>query len=412
MPYIMRMYDQLEPNDVWIADNHTLDIQSLDENGTIHRLYLTAFLDAKSGVITGWNVTESPDSQSTILALRHGILRFGIPKAVYFDNGREFLTHDVGGKGHRTRKSDQNRPEPPTILQRLGIEMHNAIVRNAKAKPIERTFYTVKSQFSKSFSGFCGGTILERPESLKRRIKNKKLPQDYEVRSYLNDWIDGEYNLEEYGGSEAKYRGMSRLDVWNGAIRSVRKAAEAELNLMLMRSTRTQKIKRNGVYITFAGEKIWYMKPEETILRLGEEVYVRYDPADLKTVRLYNTKDQYLFTWELADALMLDYLTSDKVEIANAEQTIRHTRTFVRNQAKGITADLTNAQRIDYLDATIRRAGEARKKHFQIRMPKTIEPVRAGEPLEENRMVSGSEFLPVSIDLKKMQKNAKKRKEE
>lgn len=109
---------------------------------------------------------------------------------------------------------------------------------------------------------------------------------------------------------------------------------------------------------------------------------------------------------------MLDYLTSDKVEIANAEQTIRHTRTFVRNQAKGITADLTNAQRIDYLDATIRRAGEARKKHFQIRMPKTIEPVRAGEPLEENHMVSGSEFLPVSIDLKKMQKNAKKRKEE
>ena len=181
---------------------------------------------------------------------------------------------------------------------------------------------------------------------------------------------------------------------------------------MLMRSTRTQKIKRNGVYITFAGEKIWYMKPEETILHLGEEVYVRYDPADLKTVRLYNTKDQYLFTWELADALMLDYLTSDKMEIANAEQTIRHTRTFVRNQAKGITADLTNAQRIDYLDATIRRAGEARKKHFQIRMPKTIEPVRAGEPLEESRMVSGSEFLPVSIDLKKMQQNAKKRKEE
>ena len=71
------------------------------------------------------------------------------------------------------------------------------------------------------------------------------------------------------------------------------------------------------------------MKPEETILRLGEEVYVRYDPADLKTFRLYNTKDQYLFTWELADALMLDYLTSDKVEIANAEQTIRLILNFI-----------------------------------------------------------------------------------
>ena len=102
LPYIMRMYDNLKANDCWIADNHTFDIQSYDENGNIHRLYLTAFLDAKSGVMTGWNITESPDSQSTILALRHGIIRFGVPKCIYVDNGREFLTHDIGGKGHRT----------------------------------------------------------------------------------------------------------------------------------------------------------------------------------------------------------------------------------------------------------------------------------------------------------------------
>ena len=84
MPYIIRMYDQLEPNDVWIADNHTLDIQSLDEHGTIHRLYLTAFLDAKSGVITGWNITESqfpvhdPGTAARHSAVRHpesGVLR-------------------------------------------------------------------------------------------------------------------------------------------------------------------------------------------------------------------------------------------------------------------------------------------------------------------------------------------------
>ena len=56
-PYISRMYDGLHANDVWIADNHTFDIQSYDEdNGTIHRLYLTAFLDAKSGVLVGWNM--------------------------------------------------------------------------------------------------------------------------------------------------------------------------------------------------------------------------------------------------------------------------------------------------------------------------------------------------------------------
>ena len=160
MPYIMRMYDDLKPNDVWIADNHTLDIQTVDSSGERHRLYLTAFQDAKSGVIVGWNITETVDSQSTILALRHGILRFGIPKAVYFDNGHEFTTFDLGGKGNRKRKSDAEKNSPTTILNRLQIEVHNAIVCNAKAKPIERTFRTVKEHFSRATAGFCGGNAV------------------------------------------------------------------------------------------------------------------------------------------------------------------------------------------------------------------------------------------------------------
>ncbi|MDE6540026.1 MAG: integrase, partial [Ruminococcus sp.] len=235
-PYIMRMYDNLEANDCWIADNHTFDIQSYDDNSNVHRLYLTAFLDAKSGVMTGWNITESPDSQSTILALRHGIMRFGVPKCIYVDNGREFLTHDIGGKGHRTHgKKNDLQTEPPTILKRLGIEMRNAIVRNAKAKPIERTFYTVKNQFSKLWDGYCGGTILERPESLKRRIKDGKLPCDYEIREVFEKWIDNEYNSQNYGGSENCYKELSRLDVWNKTCSEIRKAPESALNLMLMR---------------------------------------------------------------------------------------------------------------------------------------------------------------------------------
>jgi len=56
-----------------------------------------------SCVLVGWNLTEQPDSHSTLLALRHAIKRFGVPKSVYFDNGSEFLTHDIGGRGHRAR---------------------------------------------------------------------------------------------------------------------------------------------------------------------------------------------------------------------------------------------------------------------------------------------------------------------
>ena len=151
IPYIERLYDDLQANDVWIADNHTFDFITYCENNAqkTHRMYLTAFLDAKSGVLVGWNLTEQPDSHSTLLALRHAIKRFGVPKSVYFDNGSEFLTHDIGGRGHRKRKTWNAEDIPPTILQLLDITMHNAIVRNAKAKPIERTFGTLKNHISR-----------------------------------------------------------------------------------------------------------------------------------------------------------------------------------------------------------------------------------------------------------------------
>ncbi|MCM1227887.1 MAG: Mu transposase C-terminal domain-containing protein [Clostridium sp.] len=411
MPYIVRLYDKLEANDCWIADNHTLDIQSINDNGSIHRLHLTAFLDAKSGVLVGWNITDTPTSWSTILALRNGIKRFGIPKSVYFDNGREFLTHDIGGNGNRTKK---NTPavNPLTILQRLGIEMHDALVRNAKAKPIERTFGTVKSQFSKTFSGYCGGTIFERPESLKRRIKNGDLPMDHEIRVFIDAWIDGDYNLQPYGGAEPKYKGMTRIDVWNKSIRQVRLADEAELNLMLMRSTRFQKIKRNGVYVDIFGERLWYMDTKETVMNLDKVVGVRFDPADLSRVRIYDENDRYLFTWKLADILLVDYIESVKERISDAQERVRSVGKFVKEQSAGITANLTNEQKITMLDMSMRRNCKNAKEQFQIKMPTNIIPVKANEPTDnEVKKAAGAEHA-VLIDLNKMEKNYFKRKDD
>lgn len=411
LPYMIRLYDKLEANDCWIADNHTLDIQSISDENTVHRLYLTAFLDAKSGVLVGWNITETPNSQSTLLALRHGINRFGIPKCVYFDNGREFLTHDVAGMGHRKKKNIAD--DPPTIIQRLGIEMKNALVRNAKAKPIERTFGTVKSQFSKVFSGYCGGTILERPESLKRRIKSGEIPRDYEIRDFLDIWIDGDYNLQQYGGAEPGYKGMTRLDVWNRSCKSVRKANPEELNLMMMRSTRFQKIKRNGVYVEMFGEKLWYMDMKQTVSNLEKEVYVRYDPADLSHVRIYDKDDKYLYTWKLADQLLSEYIAEKKEEISDKQKYIRTVGKFVKEQANGISASLNNEQRITMLDLSVRKAYKKREELFRINMPTNIIPIKANEPEQEDikQAVGAESAVIVDINLKRMERNSLKRKE-
>lgn len=410
-PYIMRMYENLEANDCWIADNHTFDVISLDGE-TKHRLYLTAFTDAKSGVMTGWNITDAPCAQSTILALRHGIMRFGIPKCIYVDNGREFLNISFGGRGHRSRKSMADQPEPPAILKRLGIEMRNAIARNARAKPIERTFRTVKEQFSKLFSGFCGGTILERPESLKHRIKNGGIPRDYEIRDIFDSWIDGEYNCQNYGGSERCFKSVSRIDVWNNTISEIRRANPADLNLMLMCTTRAQKIKRNGVYITIGGEKYWYMNTEETVMNLQHEVFVRYDPADLRSVRIYDAAtDKFMFEWQLADTLMLDYLEDIQENVASGQEKIRMTKKFVKEQAAGITANLSNEQRITMIEMTVNKARRNKEEKFKIQMPNKIIPIVANEEPINERQAVGADSEAVLIDLRKIKRNAAKRKE-
>ena len=407
-PYIVRWYDDLNANDCWIADNHTIDVQSIDDKDKQHRLYLTGFLDAKSGVLVGYNITDTPSSQSTILALRNGIRKHGIPKVIYVDNGREFLTRDVGGLGHRTRKSSLAEFQPPPIFARLGIEMRNAIVRNARAKPIERTFRTLKEQFSRIFSGFNGGSVTERKESLKNVIKKGLLPRDYVLRDALDEWIDGIYNCEDYGGSEAQYKGMSRIEVWNRSIAEVgmRTATDEDLNLMLARSTRMQKIKRNGVKILLHGEELWYMDPTSTFKMIGQSVYVRYDPADLRYVRLYDEQDRCLCTWGLADYLYRDYLEENPDAVGDAMRILRSVNGYMRDGAAAHLKKLDPAQRIAALDMTVRRAHRNKLEHYKIQKPSNIIPVRANEKQAE--LAAGAEDLATIIDVKRMADNAEK----
>lgn len=316
-----------------MADNHTLDIISQREDGSEgrHRLSLTAFMDARSGVMVGWNLTDNPCSQSTVLALRHGIQRFGIPKVCYFDNGSEFLTHDLAGRGHRSRKSQGLVEDPPPIFTRLGIDLRNAIVRNAKAKPIERTFGTLKGELSRLFETFTGGNIMERPESLKYTLKKGHVPLDGQLRIIISDYIDGVYNVSEYGGAVEADRGKQRIDVWNEHIQEQRRAAPDDLNLLLMRSTRKQKIGRNGVYVTICGEKLFYWD-EHIWQRQGEEVYVRYDPAALDTVRVYEAAtDRLISVLPMARSTMLQFADDSKaIQVAQAD--IRRVKKAVKSK--------------------------------------------------------------------------------
>ena len=407
-PYINRDYSELESNDIWIADNHTLDIISrYDGTDKTHRLSLTAFMDARSGIIVGWNVTDNPCSQSTILALRKAIMRCGVPKKAYFDNGSEFLTHDLAGRGHRRRKSQETPIVSKPVFDRLGIELINALVTNAKAKPIERYFESLKNDISRGFKTFCGGNILERPENLKHVLKSGDVPTDSEVAKIVGELIDNVYNVGIYGGKVTKDKGKRRIDVYNEYRRIVRQPVSPEdLNLMLMRTTAAQKVGRNGVYLTISGEKLEYWD-NETYLLFGQRVYVRYDPEDLREVRLYEADtDRFIRTVPLSKETSIAF-DADREDVALAMSKVREVHKAIRKDYNEYKQRLSPEKRIDMLDMQIRKAHRQRSE-FGINTPKVVIPVSAKDDTAEQKAVVG-EASVVKLDIEMMNKNAANR---
>ena len=334
-PYIQRIYSEMASNEWWIADNHTFDVITQGDNGQRHRLYLTAFFDARSGIFTGCYVTLNPSSQATLIALRKGILKYGIPKNIYVDNGREFLTFDIGGLGHRKKKPKdaQERFEPPPVFERLGIKMTNAIVRNAKAKIIERRFRDVKDHLSRLFDTYTGGNVLEKPERLKGILKNGEIPLDSTFTEAVEELLDWYFNQQPYGGEVVADRGKPRQQVYNENLHTKRVAGAEDLNLMLMRSARPQKVTRRGVHLNIAGQRLDYWNDDMLMNLLGKQVYFRYDPDDLSEVRVYDLQDRYIMTVPVDNTAVLTYGAS-REDVKAAMGKVRRMERLTREALK------------------------------------------------------------------------------
>lgn len=399
-PYIKRTYEDMASNEWWIADNHTFDIISQGENGQRHRLYLTAFFDARSGIFTGCHVTNAPCSQATLIALRKGILKYGIPDNIYVDNGREFLTFDIGGLGHRKKKlkDGAERFEPPPVFARLGIKMTNAIVRNAKAKIIERRFRDIKDQLSRLFETYTGGNVVERPEKLKGVIKNGEIPLDATLIDTVDTLLDWYFNQQPYGGAVSADQGKIRMDVYHEHLYKKRVASPEELSLMLMRSARPQKVTRRGVHLDIAGQRIDYWSDDMLMTLLGKQVYYRYDPDDLSEVRIYDLDDKYIMTVSADNTAVLKYGAS-KDDVKAAMSKVRRMERITKEALK-VSAYPAFGRRTA-LELVMEAAEESKTAYIAPPEPKVLEMQRATEePLL--RAVG-------DISLDKMTKNAERR---
>ena len=407
-PYIRRIYLDMESNDYWIADNHTFDVIVVDKDGKQHRPYLTAFMDARSGIFVGYYITYNPSSQATLYALRRAILKYGIPRNIYVDNGREFLTSDVGGLGHRKKKGKAQEGvelvEPPGVFKRLGIQMTNAIVCNAKAKTIERRFRDVKDHMSRLFDSYTGGNVLEKPERLKKVLKSGGIYTDEQFEQTIETLIEGYFNQQPYDGEVTADKGKTRMEVYNQHIGKRREAVKEDLYLMMLRTTRPHKVGRLGVTVPVAGAKLQYWNDDLLQLQ-GKSVYVRYDPDNLSSVRVYDTEDRFLMEVEMDEKTRMKYGADSE----SVKEGIRMTRNFKKAQKTLIEGMiLPEEERVAAMDLVMLEA--------QRNIAAGLNQAADAKVIELHR-ADGTEKDPLlkqavgGVDLDRMNRNAAKRKD-
>jgi transposase InsO family protein len=143
-PIDRRKFEVELPNDLWQSDS--MHGPKVEVDGRMRKSYLLAFLDDHSRLIPHGQFYLSERLDSYLDALEQALLRRGLPRKLYLDNGPAFRSKHL-----------------EHVTASLGI----ALIHASPYKPqgrgkIERFFRTVRMQF---LSGFKGKSLYELNEA-------------------------------------------------------------------------------------------------------------------------------------------------------------------------------------------------------------------------------------------------------
>lgn len=403
MPYIVRTYEHIESNEFWSSDYHTLDFMVKDDiTGEVYRPYLVVWIDIRSRKMLNIRLRKSADSDGVILSFREAALKWGLPSNVYLDNGREFLVHDFGGRGKR--KTDKNADYGTPILERVGVTMVNAIVKNSKAKVVERCFKQVTSEFAKLFITYCGNRPGNRPERHNDVLKNKdNIPLASEVLEDIKNYIEGWYNLRHSNAEGLK--GLTPNECYANNLFKKRVITEDQANMLLLRSERKQSVERNGVYVTIGDKKVYFYDAEFVSTYQKMKVFVRFDPDELSSARVYDENEKFI--------CVLDRVIEggyEGAENTEAMKKINSDKKKVRKAVKDFMGMKKDIMSVPDLREVVMEI--SRDNIINDRTNYDVDILEGNFTFNEEplKKVAGESADP--IDFNKMIKNAKKRKGE
>jgi len=314
LPPVLRDYSDLAPFEILVGDQHRFDYWVIDDDsGEVFRPEGYFWQDLRTRCFYGGAADNRYDAYLCGLALRMGIRLFGAFSSIYTDNGKPELSRYIMGiladmralglSAERTVDlaadiEDGDETVNPCVI--LPGTHRKAIVKNAKAKMMERTFQSLEALLRDEIRlpGYCkrltdSGEYQEIDQKEAQHLAAAgKLPTFREFVIAMYQAMDRYNNYKTHRGVLREWAWKPRpkaatpMDClkacWLDGWRPRRLSAEAVDLVFLTRVNRGRVVDRGRVLLNNCQYE------HDALVELhGRRVEVRFDPMDPEWVLVF-----------------------------------------------------------------------------------------------------------------------------
>jgi transposase InsO family protein len=230
-----RRFQRKERGDMWQSDiKYALH---LPINGALKQIYLVSFIDDATRYVVHGEFYDSLDQTIVEDCFRKAILKEGLPRRVYFDNGSQY----------KTKWMDR-------ACAILGIKL-------LFAKPYSPESHGKSERFNRTVESFLNEAALNRCGTLD------------DLNRYFKVWLHECYHTRVHGS----LNGMSPEIAYKNSKSPLRFVTPGAIASAFMR-VEQRKVDKSGC-ISFSSKKY-----EVGVLLVGRTVTVAYDPNDIQTL--------------------------------------------------------------------------------------------------------------------------------
>lgn len=359
--------EQAARNELWQADHVELPVfVTVPRRSGWFKPWMTLFEDCKTRAVTGYAISLQPTAAEVLAAMRAGIVIDpergpfgGIPAAVLWDNGREFLSEDV-----------------TAALADLGSFASSArpYAPHEKGK-VERLFRTLNQECLSSLPFYADG-----PRGPDGRILGfGQDPMTLEELVVRVDEYVNQYNNERVHSAH----GMTPRQAWQLDCEPLRVVDEEKLRWMLLGSE-LRTIRKDGV---LWGKSLYFASELHGLV--GEEIEVRYMPHDARQIWIFRDGEFLCKAVPQEDVpederrAHLGRRAKDRKRVKQLHQSARRRERAHRHERRGRIEPITKpAEVVDTVEPVSDRIAE-RPKRYSKRSLDSLGISRAIKPLED-----------------------------